>query len=68
MVCCLSEDRVLYLVRQEGSGVYERLTKKEIDAGLVSGEIVEELCSDWVIGEDGRFVFSDALKGYVRKK
>jgi hypothetical protein len=64
----LSEDRILYLVRQEGSAVYERLSKKEIDAGLASGEIAEEVCSDWVIGEDGRLVFSDSAKGYFRKK
>ena len=68
MVCCLSEDRVLYLVRCADSGVYERLSKAEMERGVASGEIVEEVCSDWVIGEDGMLVFSESAKGYVRKK
>ena len=73
MASCLSshldsDSRILYLVRRADSGVYERLSKVEIEAGLACGEIVEEVCSDWVIGVDGRFVCNDNAKGYVRKK
>jgi len=64
----LSEvDRVLFLVRREDSGVYERLTQKEIDEGLTRGEIEERTVSDWVFDAAGRFVFSDGAKEYVKK-
>jgi len=64
----LSElDHVLFLVRREDSGVYERLTRKEIDAGIANGEIEERTVSDWVFDAAGRFVFSDSAKEYVKK-
>jgi len=63
-----TEGRVLYLVRRGDSGVYERLTRKEIDKGISKGEIEERSASDWVLSKEGRFVFSDDAKEYVRVK
>lgn len=62
-----SDEQTFYLVRRKGNGVYERLTRKEIDRGLASGEIEERAVSGWV-GEDGRLVFSEHAKEYVRKR
>ena len=64
----VAEGRVLYLVRRGESGVYDRLTRKEIDKGISKGEIEARSVSDWVLSKDGQFVLSDDAKEYVKIK
>jgi hypothetical protein len=58
--------QVFYLVRQKDAAVYERVTKEDLERGLVAGEIGERRVSGWVtVG--GKLVFSDGAKEYFRK-